>query len=255
MGVQRAEARVEGPPVGVLDKNRGAADAQERLGPATPRVPIVPQAMGAAGKDGRSHVMAGVNLRAARSSASRNRRTRSRSAASCGATRCEQGASASSTAPTARRPRRPGASEILDRQKLPIGLPSYRGGRFDDINQFERHLVRNGTVVLKFFSTCQKKEEKRRFMNAWTIENTGSSRCRPEQRGHWDGDYQEAFEDMIEHTSTRWAPWGRPADNMGTRSSGGIVTEASKGSPAEAADDARPEAAARQGAPAAQNER
>ena len=54
--------------------------------------------------------------------------------------------------------------ELLDQQKLP---PGKRGkpfweARYEDVNAFERHLVRNGIVVLKFFLNVSKEEQKRR---------------------------------------------------------------------------------------------
>ena len=55
--------------------------------------------------------------------------------------------------------------EILTHQKLPAGPRGQKfwDARFDDINQFERHLVRNGTLILKFFLHLSKKEQKKRF--------------------------------------------------------------------------------------------
>src|SRR5512144_405839 len=56
--------------------------------------------------------------------------------------------------------------ELLEQQKLPAGKrgKSFWEDRYDDINAFERHLVRNGTVVLKFFLHVSKEEQKDRFM-------------------------------------------------------------------------------------------
>jgi PPK2 family polyphosphate:nucleotide phosphotransferase len=56
--------------------------------------------------------------------------------------------------------------EILDSQKLPSGKrgKKFWEARYDDINAFERHLVRNGTVIVKFFLNVSKDEQKRRFM-------------------------------------------------------------------------------------------
>jgi PPK2 family polyphosphate:nucleotide phosphotransferase len=107
--------------------------------------------------------------------------------------------------------------KILDRQKLPQGR---KGGRFwqhrfDDINAFERHLVRNGTVVLKFFLHLSKEEQHRRFVlrlndpeKHWKFSSADL-----DEREHWDA-YQSAFQDMLNHTSTKWAPWWVvPADH------------------------------------------
>jgi len=121
--------------------------------------------------------------------------------------------------------------EILEKQKLP---PGDRGrkfweSRFDDINRFERHLVRNGTLILKFFLNVSKKEQKKRFMDR--LENEEKhwkfSLADMKERGFWN-DYQAAFEDMIQNTSTDWAPWWViPADNKWVTRAlvAGITTE------------------------------
>lgn len=100
--------------------------------------------------------------------------------------------------------------EVLDKQKLP---PEEDGKnfwvqRYEDINMFERHLVRNGTVVLKFFLNVSKKEQKKRLLErlerpdkAWKFSLTDLS-----ERSKWT-DYMEAYEDMLNKTSTEWAPW------------------------------------------------
>ena len=56
--------------------------------------------------------------------------------------------------------------EILEHQKLPSGDRGRKfwDARYDDINQFERHLSRNGTLILKFFLHLSKKEQKKRFL-------------------------------------------------------------------------------------------
>jgi PPK2 family polyphosphate:nucleotide phosphotransferase len=107
--------------------------------------------------------------------------------------------------------------EILDRQKLPDGSRGRRfwESRYDDINAFERHLVRNGTVVLKFFLHLSKAEQKRRFLarledpaKHWKFSDADI-----DEREHWDA-YQDAFEDTLRRTSTKWAPWWViPADH------------------------------------------
>ena len=100
--------------------------------------------------------------------------------------------------------------ELLQRQKLPDtkhGKDFWRR-RFDDINNFERHLTRNGTVVLKFFLNISKDTQQKRFMERltnpekyWKVSDADIH-----EREYWD-DYQNAFEDVFQHTSTKWAPW------------------------------------------------
>lgn len=100
--------------------------------------------------------------------------------------------------------------ELLERQKLPEGKrgKGFWRARYEDINAFERHLVRNGTRVLKFFLHVSKAEQKRRFLarledpeKHWKFSLADLS-----EREHWD-DYMDAFEDALSATSTKWAPW------------------------------------------------
>jgi len=87
--------------------------------------------------------------------------------------------------------------------------------RYDDINAFERHLTRNGTLVLKFLLNVSKKVQRERFLERldrpekhWKFSVSDL-----EERKHWS-EYQVAFEQMIQHTSTKQAPWWViPADN------------------------------------------
>jgi PPK2 family polyphosphate:nucleotide phosphotransferase len=107
--------------------------------------------------------------------------------------------------------------EFLERQKLPSGSRNGRfwDDRFDDINEFERHLVRNGTVVLKFFLHVSKAEQRKRFLSrlADPAKRWKFSDADLEEREHWDA-YQKVFEDTFRRTSTKWAPWWIiPADH------------------------------------------
>jgi PPK2 family polyphosphate:nucleotide phosphotransferase len=107
--------------------------------------------------------------------------------------------------------------ELLDHQRLPAGKrgEGFWAERYDDINRFERHLVRNGTLVLKFFLHVSKGEQKQRFMER--LENPDKhwkfSFSDLKERECWR-DYQRAFEQALQHTSTKWAPWWViPADH------------------------------------------
>jgi len=100
--------------------------------------------------------------------------------------------------------------EILARQQLP---DEARKGdlwarRFREINDFERYLLENGTVVLKFFLHVSKDEQRRRFLDR--LDNPTKhwkfALGDVEERAFWK-DYARAYEDMIEATSTRVAPW------------------------------------------------
>jgi polyphosphate kinase 2 (PPK2 family) len=72
----------------------------------------------------------------------------------------------------------------------------------------ERYLVRNGVILLKFFLHISKKEQKERLLSRINNEskNWKFSASDLESRKYWER-YMKAYEDMINHTSTEWAPW------------------------------------------------
>jgi PPK2 family polyphosphate:nucleotide phosphotransferase len=80
--------------------------------------------------------------------------------------------------------------------------------RFESINDVERHLVRNGTVILKFFLHVSKEEQEKRFLQRLNDpkKNWKFSEADLHERLRFD-DYMAAYEDMINHTSTKHAPW------------------------------------------------
>ncbi len=107
--------------------------------------------------------------------------------------------------------------ELLDVQGLPpmAKVKNIWKQRFEEINNFEKYLVRNGIVVLKFFLNMSKEEQKRRLLARINRpeKNWKFSINDAKERAHWDG-YMNAFEDTINHTSTEHAPWYIiPADN------------------------------------------
>lgn len=100
--------------------------------------------------------------------------------------------------------------EFLKKQKIPPKLVTKNlwQERYEDINNFERHLVRNGTVILKFHLRVSKDEQRKRFLERidepgkrWKF-NMGDIA----ERGLWDK-YMAAYQDTIQHTSTPDAPW------------------------------------------------
>jgi len=107
--------------------------------------------------------------------------------------------------------------EVLDGQRLPqrkFGRKFWEE-RYEDIRNFEQHLVRNGTIVLKFFLHVSKGEQKRRFLERLDRpeKNWKLSAADVAEREFWD-DYMEAYEEALEATSTKWAPWHVvPADH------------------------------------------
>jgi PPK2 family polyphosphate:nucleotide phosphotransferase len=107
--------------------------------------------------------------------------------------------------------------EFLAKQKMPPKLVGKRiwEERFEDIRNFEQYLARNGVVVRKFFLHVSKKEQKRRFLDRIDdpLKNWKFSSNDANERDFWD-DYMEAYEQMIQETATKEAPWYVvPADN------------------------------------------
>lgn len=100
--------------------------------------------------------------------------------------------------------------ELLEKQRLP---GKHRGKKFwdrryQDINAFERHLARNGTVIVKFFLNVSKAEQKKRFLERldrpdkhWKFSTADLA-----ERSFW-GRYMKAYGDCLSATSTKWAPW------------------------------------------------
>lgn len=106
---------------------------------------------------------------------------------------------------------------ILEVQKLPDALITKHiwEQRYGDINAFERYLTHNGVIVRKFFLHVSKKEQKKRFLERLedSKKNWKFSMADVQERGFWK-DYQEAYEEMIQNTATKHAPWYCvPADN------------------------------------------
>jgi len=106
---------------------------------------------------------------------------------------------------------------FLRAQKLPDDLITKHiwDERYEDINSFERYLTRNGVVIRKFFLNVSKKEQKKRFLERLedSKKNWKFSMADVQERGFWK-DYQEAYEEMIQHTATKHAPWYViPSDN------------------------------------------
>ena len=99
--------------------------------------------------------------------------------------------------------------EFLEKQKLPSEKGSaFWDQRYEDINMFERHLVRSGTIILKFFLNVSKKKQKQRLLDRlndpdkeWKFSLTDLS-----ERSKWD-EYMKAYQDVLNKTNTEWAPW------------------------------------------------
>ncbi len=107
--------------------------------------------------------------------------------------------------------------EFLEGQRIPGAEPGHElwQERFESIRDHERHLARNGTVVLKFWLNVSAEEQRQRFLarldepdKNWKF-SIGDVR-EAEHRAA----YLEAFEEALAATSRPWAPWyAIPADD------------------------------------------
>jgi len=87
--------------------------------------------------------------------------------------------------------------------------------RYREINQWERYLADNGIKLVKLFLNLSKAEQRRRFLRRIDRreKNWKFSASDVRERQYW-GDYQQAYSEMLTHTSTDWAPWYvLPADH------------------------------------------
>lgn len=107
--------------------------------------------------------------------------------------------------------------EYLENQNLPkpINLNKLWDQRFESIRDYEKHLARNGTIILKFWLNVSKDEQRQRFLSRlnepekhWKF---AISDVR--ERGFWP-DYVDAYQHALAETSRPWAPWyAIPADD------------------------------------------
>jgi len=108
--------------------------------------------------------------------------------------------------------------EYLGGQRLPHvpdNLEELWEQRFESIRNFEQHLARNGTVIVKFWLNVSRHEQRSRFLDRidepesnWKF-SAGDVR----ERGFWD-QYMAAYESALNATSRPWAPWyAIPADS------------------------------------------
>jgi PPK2 family polyphosphate:nucleotide phosphotransferase len=105
--------------------------------------------------------------------------------------------------------------EIPSAQSIEDISPEFWDQRYRQIRDFERTLTESGTIILKFFLHLSPEEQKRRFLKR--LQNPEKqwkfSFGDIEERKKWF-DYQQAYSDALEATSTDYAPWFViPADN------------------------------------------
>jgi PPK2 family polyphosphate:nucleotide phosphotransferase len=100
--------------------------------------------------------------------------------------------------------------ELIDYQRLPHDKVNkeFWQARYDDINNFERHLARNGTAIVKFFLNVSRQEQRQRFLDRLNEpeKHWKFSASDLKESSYWD-EYMEAYEEMLRETSTKWAPW------------------------------------------------
>jgi PPK2 family polyphosphate:nucleotide phosphotransferase len=106
---------------------------------------------------------------------------------------------------------------ILDSQRLPnsVNRDTVWEERYESIRDQEKHLAKNGTVILKFWLNVSKDEQRKRFLKRLDNEER-HWKFNPrdvKERSFWD-EYMVAYEEALNATSRPWAPWyAIPADN------------------------------------------
>lgn len=80
--------------------------------------------------------------------------------------------------------------------------------RYEQINNFEKHLSKNGTHILKFFLHVSKEEQKKRLLSRLDNpdKNWKFNSADLHARAQWN-EYQQAYTEMLENTSKDYAPW------------------------------------------------
>ncbi|MCP4046384.1 MAG: polyphosphate kinase 2 family protein [Gammaproteobacteria bacterium] len=107
--------------------------------------------------------------------------------------------------------------EYLGGQKLPepVNLDELWQERFESIRDHEKHLARNGTIVLKFWLNVSQGEQHKRFLSRLDDQrkNWKFSAGDLAESALWN-DYMHAYEQTLNATSRPWAPWyAIPADD------------------------------------------
>ena len=107
--------------------------------------------------------------------------------------------------------------EYLKGQKLPdrVDLKNIWKQRYESIREHEKHLARNGSVILKFWLNVSKAEQRQRFLSRIDEprKNWKFSPGDVDERTFWKN-YMTAYEKAVKATSRSWAPWyAIPADD------------------------------------------
>ncbi len=100
--------------------------------------------------------------------------------------------------------------DLIKNQKIPPGLVNQDiwDIRYREINDFEKYLYENGTIILKFFLHVSKEEQKNRFLKRIDTpeKNWKFSASDIDERKYWDK-YQQAYAEAISATSKKHSPW------------------------------------------------
>jgi PPK2 family polyphosphate:nucleotide phosphotransferase len=107
--------------------------------------------------------------------------------------------------------------EFLENQKLPdkINLNQLWKKRYESIRGHEKHLLNNGTIILKFWLNVSKEEQQNRFLSRLEEphKNYKFSMGDIQERNYWEK-YMSAYEQALNETSRSGAPWyAVPADD------------------------------------------
>ncbi|MWB96434.1 polyphosphate kinase 2 family protein [Flavobacterium sp. GA093] len=86
--------------------------------------------------------------------------------------------------------------------------PTFWENRIEQINNFEKHIAQNGTIVMKFYMHLSKEEQRERLLRRLEEEkhHWKFSPGDLKEREHWD-EYQQYYEEAINKTATEHAPW------------------------------------------------
>ena len=106
-------------------------------------------------------------------------------------------------------------AKLLTGRRVPRVPEDVWEERLESLADFEKHLARNGTLILKFFLNVSRDEQKARLAERlddpaknWKFEEGDL-----DVRDQWD-DYMEAYQETLNATSKPWAPWyAIPADD------------------------------------------
>lgn len=105
------------------------------------------------------------------------------------------------------------AEQVYPEQIEQWGLPAEArenlwDKRYEQINNFERQLVENGFVVIKFFLHISKEVERERLLERIEKPELQWQFSEADLRHHQDWDaFEQSFDAMLNKTSTDWAPW------------------------------------------------